>query len=335
MPAASDTAILIAGPTASGKTALAVSIAKKLNGSVINADSMQVYADLEILSARPAPDEQEGVPHLLFGHVDGAVNYSVGKWLADAAVAIAQVRAAGRIPVITGGTGLYFKGLLEGLSQMPPVPEEVRARVRALLAGLSGEAMHARLARVDAAGAARIAPGDRQRIERALEVFEATGRPLSEFQGNRGEALLDMQLCAAFFLEPDRAVLRDRIDQRFDKMIAAGALEEVRALAERRLDPALPVMRAHGVPGLLAYLQGEMTLAEAIEKGKGDTRRYAKRQFTWFRHQLPQFVWTAPERAQEALGARLAELEDPCSRAPCRLVRTGNSNRRGPYGNCS
>lgn len=310
MPAASDTAILIAGPTASGKTALAVSIAKKLNGSVINADSMQVYADLEILSARPAPDEQEGVPHLLFGHVDGAVNYSVGKWLADAAVAIAQVRAAGRIPVITGGTGLYFKGLLEGLSQMPPVPEEVRARVRALLAGLSGEAMHARLARVDAAGAARIAPGDRQRIERALEVFEATGRPLSEFQGNRGEALLDMQLCAAFFLEPDRAVLRDRIDQRFDKMIAAGALEEVRALAERRLDPALPVMRAHGVPGLLAYLQGEMTLAEAIEKGKGDTRRYAKRQFTWFRHQLPQFVWTAPERAQEALGARLAELED-------------------------
>ncbi len=315
MTAVSDIAILIAGPTASGKTALAVSIAKKLNGAVINADSMQVYADLDILSARPSVQEQGGIEHVMFGHVDGAVNYSVGKWLADAVRAVDSVRAAGKIPVIAGGTGLYFKSLLQGLSQIPPVAEDIRASVRQSLEGQSAEVMHSRLQAIDPQSAERIKPADRQRIERALEVFEATGRPLSAFQGNRGPAVLDHARCVQVFLEPDRAVLHERIDRRFDVMMEAGALDEVRVLAQRGLDPALPVMRAHGVPGLLAFLAGTLPLEKAIEKGKGDTRRYAKRQFTWFRHQLPDFEWCRPETALERLQTRAASLEDPAARA--------------------
>ncbi|MGE3245753.1 MAG: tRNA (adenosine(37)-N6)-dimethylallyltransferase MiaA [Beijerinckiaceae bacterium] len=298
MTPANKSAVLIAGPTASGKTTLAVSIAKRIGGSVINADSMQVYADLDILSARPDADERQGVEHLLFAHVDARVNYSAGKWLADAAVAMESVRASGRVPVVAGGTGLYFKALLHGLSQIPAVPEAVRASVRQRLADMAPEAMHAAATAADPEAAARIGPGDRQRLERVLEVFEATGKALSSFQGNRSAALLRAEDCACIFLSPGRDLLRERIDRRFDAMIERGAIEEVRRLMDRGLDPALPAMRAHGVPGLIDYLQGRSTLEEAVERGKSDTRRYAKRQFTWFRHQLPEFEWFAPETAE-------------------------------------
>jgi tRNA dimethylallyltransferase len=298
-------AILIAGPTASGKTALAVAIAKAIGGSVINADSMQVYSDLFILSARPDAKEQAGIPHLMFGHVDGSVNYSAGKWCADAQKAIASVRDAGRVPVIAGGTGLYFKTLLHGLSDIPQVPDDVRQRVRVRAASMTGDQLHEQLAQCDPVLAQRIRPGDAQRLVRALEVFEATGKPLSSFQDNRGDAALDIGDCIAVFLAPDRALLRERINLRFDRMVEAGAVEEVRRLAASGLDPQLPLMRAHGVPGLLAYLRGETTLEAAIDRGKGDTRKYAKRQFTWFRHQLSAFEWVEPSEAEALIMRRV------------------------------
>ncbi len=298
-------AVLIAGPTASGKTALAVAVAKALGGAVINADSMQVYRDLFVLSARPDKTEQSGVAHALFGHVDGVVNYSAGKWRADAADAIQRIRGAGQTPVIAGGTGLYFRTLLEGLSEIPPVPTAVRQNVRAMADVTPLADLHRRLADVDPVLGARIRPGDHQRIVRALEVYEATGQPLSSFQNNRGPALLEAASCACVFLAPERALLRERINRRFEQMVENGALDEVERLAARGLDPQLPVMRAHGVPGLLAFLRGEVGFEQAIEKGKGDTRRYAKRQFTWFRHQLPAFEWTAPEAALEAVLGRV------------------------------
>lgn len=291
-------AILIAGPTASGKSALAIRLAEMTGGWVVNADSMQVYRDLRILTARPSPEEEARVPHKLFGHVDGAVNYSVGKWLADAQDLLAEMRAAGVTPVIAGGTGMYFKALTQGLSDIPAVPDEVRARVRAEAEGIAPEVLHARLAACDPLTAARLRPSDPQRIIRALEVFAATGQPLATFQGARQTPMLDVAACLCLFLAPDRAVLNARIDARFDAMMAQGALDEVRALAARGLDPALPIMRAHGAPGLMAYLRGEAILDDAIARGKKDTRAYAKRQFTFARHQLPDFRWIAPDEAE-------------------------------------
>lgn len=301
-------ALLIAGPTASGKTALAVSLAKTFDGVVINADSMQVYSDLRVLTARPTIDEQEGVDHLLFGHVDGAVNYSAGKWLRDAQDAINSARASRRLPIITGGTGLYFKSLVEGLSDIPPVPAEVRADIRAETAGLTDEALKQRVEKIDPVAASRIRSGDRQRLERAMEVHAASGQPLSFFQERRSEPLLDLKACSALFLTPDRSLLYTRINRRFEHMMEVGALEEVRALAARDLDRHLPIMRAHGVPGLIDYLNGNSSRDEAIARGQMDTRHYAKRQFTWFRHQLPEFEWVEPDQA-------FAVVEKRCGRA--------------------
>ncbi len=299
-------AIVIAGPTASGKSAAAVVLARALNGVVINADSMQVYRDLHVLTARPTPEEEGGIPHHLFGHVDGAVNYSVGYYLKDATAAIADAWQAGKLPVIAGGTGLYFKALVEGLSDIPPVPEEVRAAVRALAETLSAEALHAHLAVRDAAGAARLNPADSPRVQRALEVVEATGKSLASFHDNRTPGPLVGKRLKKLFLDADRDLLRSRINARFEKMMAEGALDEVRALHARRLDPLLPVMRAHGVPGLIDYLEGRVSLEDAITRGQADTRRYAKRQFTWFRHQLEGWDWVKPADAVEAVLGRPA-----------------------------
>lgn len=293
-------AILIAGPTASGKSALAIRLAERIGGWVVNADSMQVYADLRVLTARPTPEEEASVPHKLFGHIDSATNYSVGKWLADAAHVLAAARAAGATPVFAGGTGMYFKALTQGLSDIPAVSEETRARVRAEAEGVAPQALHARLAACDPETAARLRPSDPQRILRALEVFAETGKPLASFQGARQAPLLDVGGCLCLFLAPERDALRQRIDARFDAMMAQGALDEVRSLAARGLDPALPAMRAHGAPGLMAYLRGAATLEEAISKGKADTRAYSKRQFTFARHQLPDFRWITPEEAASA-----------------------------------
>jgi tRNA dimethylallyltransferase len=296
--------ILIAGPTASGKSALALRLAERLGGTIINADSMQVYRDLSILTARPSGADEARVPHLMFATVDGATNFSVGQYLAAAEQALAQTREAERIPIFTGGTGLYFKALLNGLSDIPAIPAQIRAELRAQSAGLSPPDLHARLAAIDPATAVRLRPSDPQRILRALEVFAATGQPLSSFQGARVKPLLAAAECLSLFIAPRRAALHAAIDQRFDEMLAAGALDEVEALRQRQLDPALPIMRAHGVPHLVAHLENRIPLEEAARLGKRDTRAYVKRQFTFARHQLPEFLWLAPDNLMPQASAR-------------------------------
>ena len=300
----SSGAILIAGPTASGKSALALALAERFGGLIVNTDSMQVYRDLRIITARPSPEEEARVPHRLYGHVDAAVNYSAAKFLADAQAVLAEARALKRVPIFAGGTGLYFKALTRGLSAVPPVPADVRAAVRARLAAEGPQALHAALAARDPVGAARLNPADRVRIARALEVVEATGRPLEDWHRLQGAPLIAPAAAVKVFLAPERDEVYARIDQRFDRMIAAGAIEEVRALAARKLDPLLPAMKAHGVPWLIRHLTGEITLAEAIKQAKLDTRHYAKRQFTWFRHQFADWTWAPPETALDTvLGA--------------------------------
>jgi tRNA dimethylallyltransferase len=301
-------AVLIAGPTASGKSALALSLAERTGGIVINADSMQVYRDLRILTARPTPEDEARVPHRLYGHVDAGVNCSAGMWVGDAAKTIEEARTQNRLPIFTGGSGLYFKALTRGLSAVPPIPSEVRDDVRARLERDGAEALHAVLAQLDPVTAERLKPRDRTRIARALEVVEATGRSLTDWHRDGLPPLLPPGRVRAVFLAPDREALYARIDARFGAMLAAGALEEVAALAERRLDPLLPVMKAHGVPALIRHLKGEMSLEQAAEIGRADTRHYAKRQFTWFRHQLPEFQWTRPEEADEWVVGALPKL---------------------------
>jgi tRNA dimethylallyltransferase len=298
-------AVLIAGPTASGKSALAISLARRTGGVVVNADSMQVYRDLHVITARPSSEDEAEAPHRLYGHVDGATNYSLGHYMADAAAILDEARAQDRLPIFVGGTGLYFKALLDGISDIPAVPAEVRERVRSAGEGRPTPDLHLELQRLDPETAHALRPTDRLRVLRALEVFEATGCALASFHGRRGGALLSSDACARFFLAPDRDWLRERINARFAAMMVAGALEEVRRLAGRGLDPALPVMRAHGVPGVLAHLRGEIGLEEAVVRGQADTRRYAKRQFTWFRHQMPGWAWVAPEEAASAMQAAI------------------------------
>ena len=268
---------------------------------------MQVYRDLRVLTARPTVEEEEAAPHRLYGHVDGAVNYSVGHYLGDLGRALDEADRARQIPIIVGGTGLYFKAMLEGLSDIPEVPAEVRERIRRESEGLAAPELHAALASKDPETACTLHPSDRLRILRALEVHAATGRPILSFREERRPGLLTGVSVVRLFLSPDRDALRRRIDARFVAMIEQNALEEVAALRDRHLDPMLPVMRAHGVPGLVAYLNGEISLDEAIAKGQADTRRYAKRQFTWFRHQLPGWVWTSPE---EGLDVALRSFSD-------------------------
>jgi tRNA dimethylallyltransferase len=301
--AANSKAVLIAGPTASGKSALALQLAQTQDAVIINADSMQVYRDLRIITARPTPEEEAQVPHRLYGHVDAAVNFSAGHWVADAALALAQARAQNRLPIFVGGSGLYFKALTRGLSAVPPIPAEVRDSVRARLELDGVEALHAELARRDQATAERLRPRDRIRIARALEVIESTGRSLTDWHRDGLPPLLPQGTFSALFLAPDRDQLYARIDARFDAMLAAGAPEEVAALAARRLDPLLPAMKAHGVPVLIRHLKGEITLEEAATIARADTRHYAKRQFTWFRHQLPEFEWMKPDEAGRWLDA--------------------------------
>lgn len=291
--------LLIAGPTASGKSALALELAARTGGAIVNADAMQVYRDLRVLTARPTLEDEARAPHRLFGSVDGAENFSVGRWLD----AVRPILAEARPLILVGGTGLYFKALTQGLSDIPAVPEEVRARVRAEAQGLAPHELHERLAARDPLTAARLRPTDPQRVVRAWEVWEATGRPLLSFQQARRPPVLPPGSYAAVFLAVDRSELNARIAARFRAMVAGGALEEVAALAKRGLDPALPLMRAHGVPALVAHLRGEMALEDAIARGVLDTRRYAKRQWTFARHQLPDFRWVgAAEAAAHLLG---------------------------------
>lgn len=304
-------AVLIAGPTASGKSALALELALVTGGVVINADSMQVYHDLRVITARPTGADEALVPHRLYGHVDAAVNFSAGAWVSDAAKVLEDSASEGRLPIFVGGTGLYFKALTAGLSVVPPIPVEVRDDVRARLERNGVEALHEELARRDPRAAERLNLRDRTRIARALEVIEATGRSLLDWHREGQPPLLPRDSFRAVFLAPERDELYARIDARFDAMLGAGALREIERLAARRLDPLLPAMKAHGVPALIRHLRGELNLEEAASIGRADTRHYAKRQFTWFRHQLPEFEWVRPEEARGWLAAAVRATEEP------------------------
>jgi tRNA dimethylallyltransferase len=301
-------AILIAGPTASGKSALALALAEKLNGVIVNADSMQVYRDLRVITARPTPQEEALVPHRLYGHVDAAVNYSTGQWLRDVSAVLAELKAQGRPAILVGGTGLYFKALTAGLAAVPPIPADIRDAVRARIEKEGASALHAELMRLDPASAQRVTVNDRSRISRALEVMLATGRSLSDWHREGMPPLIDATRAAKVFITCERTELVHRIEARFAGMLAAGALAEVRALAARELDPSLPAMKAHGVPWLIRHLNGEITLEEASAGAVMDTRRYAKRQLTWFRNQMKDWPGAPAAEAEMALEKQLAGL---------------------------
>jgi tRNA dimethylallyltransferase len=294
-------AILIAGPTATGKSALALALAEKLNGVIVNADSMQVYRDLRVLTARPTPQEERRVPHRLYGHVDAAENYSVGRWCREVGEVLGELKAQGRTAILVGGSGLYFKALTAGLAAVPPIPAEIRSAVRGRLQREGVRPLYAELIERDPDTANRLMPNDRARISRALEVMLATGRSLSDWHREGLPPLLDAARAAKVFITCERAELVRRIETRFAGMLAAGALDEVRALAARRLDPLLPAMKAHGVPWLIRHLNGEITLEEAAAGAVMDTRRYAKRQLTWFRNQMKDWPWVGAEEAEKAL----------------------------------
>jgi tRNA dimethylallyltransferase len=302
-------ALLIMGPTASGKSALALALAARLGGEIVNADSMQVYRDFRVLTARPTPDDEKVAPHHLYGHVDAAELYSVGRWLNDALAAITAIQARGARPILIGGTGLYFKALTQGLADIPPADPELRASLRERAARDGAAALHAELARRDPQGAARLQPNDAPRVLRALEVLDTTGESISVLQANTRAPLTPAQW-AGVVLTPARESLYAAINARFDAMLAAGALQEVRAFAARGLDPALPAMKAHGAPALMAHLRGEISLAEAAEIGKRDTRRYAKRQFTWIAGQMRDWPRIADHGLDARVLAALAEAGD-------------------------
>ena len=300
------TAILIAGPTASGKSALALALAEKIGGTIVNADSMQVYRDLRVITARPTPAEEARVPHRLYGHVDAGENYSVGRWCRDVGTVLAEIEHQGRVAILVGGTGLYFKALTTGLAAVPPIPAEIRGQVRARMASEGAAALHGELASLDPITAQRLMVNDRSRIARALEVVLATGRSLTDWHREGLPALVDSARAAKIFLTCERTQLVARIEARFAAMLEDGALDEVRALERRQLDPLLPAMKAHGVPWLIRHLHGEISLDEAAAGAIMDTRRYAKRQLTWFRNQMTDWPWAAPEEAQKALETQLA-----------------------------
>jgi tRNA dimethylallyltransferase len=278
--------VVIAGPTASGKTALAGDAAATFGGAVVNADSMQIYRGMTVLTDAPDAAARTRVPHYLFGALDPAEPCSAGRWRGMALAAIREAHEAGRVPFVVGGTGLYLRALMRGIAPVPPVPPEIRERLRARSAAEPVEALHAELHRRDPAAAARISAGDLQRTLRALEVLEATGRSLIEWQRAAGPAETEGLRFLVLLLMPPREQVYAAIDARFETMIARGAVDEVAALVARGLDPALPAMKALGVPALRRHLAGEIGRDEAVRAAQQATRRYAKRQMTWFRHQI-------------------------------------------------
>lgn len=294
-------AVLIAGPTASGKSALALALAERFGGAIVNADSMQVYSGLRVITARPSLDEEERVPHRLYGHVDAAETYSTGRWLREVARVLDDIAAGGRVPIVVGGTGLYFKVLTEGIAAVPAIPAEIRESVRERLARDGVSVLYAELTALDPVTAARLMPLDRSRIARALEVVLATGRSISDWHGEGTAPLLPPERVVKIFVTLERTQLVSRIEARFAAMMQAGALDEVAALAARGLDPLLPAMKAHGVPWLIRHLQGEIPLDEAIAGSIMDTRRYAKRQHTWFRGQMKDWPMVPVEQAFDAI----------------------------------
>jgi len=298
--------LLIAGPTAAGKSALALRAAERLGAEIINADSMQLYAGMEAITAAPDETDRERAPHHLYGCADPGERWSVGRWLDAALVEIAAVNARGRRAVIVGGTGLYFKALTEGLAPAPDIPDEIRAEVDRLhlIGGVA--ALRAEAERLDPVAAGRVLGDDTQRLRRIIEVARTAAVPLSILQRQTRPGI-DPARWRAVVVQPDRAALYKRIAQRFEKMIRAGAIDEVKALARRGLDPDLPAMKAVGVPPLLAFVQGLIGIDEALEAAVRDTRHLAKRQYTWFRNQHPG--WARVESLDEdAAAAELAPV---------------------------
>ena len=286
-------ALFIAGPTASGKSAFALEVAGRRDAVIINADSMQVYRDLPVLTACPSSEEQASAPHRLYGFLDGAQACSVAFWADKAMAEIESAWNADKLPILAGGTGMYFKVLLDGIAKIPDIPDDIRASVRrdCLLEG--SETLHRELQGIDPEAAARLAPGDSQRISRAVEVFRATGTPLSIWQQDTPPGPMAKLDRAGgvdkIAIIPERGTLYRRCDLRFDKMVESGAIEEVEALVARQLSPDLPIMRALGVPALTAYLAGSVSLEAASADAKMQTRRFAKRQLTWLRNQFSQW----------------------------------------------
>lgn len=288
-------AVLIAGPTASGKSRAALELAEMIGGVVINADSMQVYAEAPVLTAQPPAEDRARVPHLLYGHVPAREVYSVGRWRDDAIAALEQARAMARTPIFVGGTGMYFGALTDGLADIPPVPPDVRDAARALLDEIGVAALHARLAARDPVTASRLRPTDPQRVLRAWEVLAATGRPLSAWQDAPAAPVLRGVRIAAFVLDPPRAVLRAQIAARFAAMVEQGGLDEARALAG--LDPALPAAKLLGLRPLQGLAAGNLTRDAALEAAITATRQFAKRQMTWFRHRMAHYIWYDPSQS--------------------------------------
>ena len=279
---------LIAGPTASGKTALALRLAEQTGAEIVNADALQIYRDLRILSARPSPDEAALAPHHLFGVADAADGWSVGRWLRTALAVLEDIRARGRPAIVVGGTGLYFRALTQGLADIPAVPAAVLQAVEGRFDALGEVAFRDQLRGADPVAEARIAPNDRQRLARALAVAEATGRPLSAWQADTRPDL-PADAWRAVVLDPPRDVLHIRCDQRLELMMDQGAVEEAAALAARGLDDRLPAMKAVGLRELAAYARSETSRAVALAAAQAATRQYAKRQMTWFRNQTPDW----------------------------------------------
>ncbi|ESZ23466.1 tRNA delta(2)-isopentenylpyrophosphate transferase [Mesorhizobium sp. L2C084A000] len=288
-------AILIAGPTASGKSALALDLAEHRGGVIVNTDSMQGYSVLDVLTARPEAADLARAPHYLYGHVQPATAYSTGAWLRDVMKLIDDGTFFERPVIFVGGTGLYFRALAEGISEMPDIPQRVRDRWRYELKEQGAVKLHSLLLREDSAAAMMFKPTDSQRVVRALEVLDASGRSILEWQAERGQPLIDRESARFLVIDPDRAALVARIDKRFDQMLDKGALDEVKRLAALGLDPELPAMKAIGVRELQAAMAGEIGFPEAIERAKIATRQYSKRQTTWFRHQLgPEWLRLRP-----------------------------------------
>jgi len=282
-------AVLIAGPTASGKSAAALALAQELGGAIINADSMQVYAELRVLTARPTLEDERRVPHFLYGHVRATERYSAGRYQAEATQALRQARERGLVPIFVGGTGLYFGVLTEGLSPIPTVPAAVRTEVRRRFESLGRDAFFADLSKRDEATAAKLRPSDTQRLLRAADVLEATGRPLSAWQNARGHSVLGEVRVERFVMSPPREVLLERIDARLRAMPERDVLDEVCAV--RGLDPSLPAAKALGVPQFARHLSGACSFSDALAEVQIATRQYAKRQLTWFRNRMMDWKW--------------------------------------------
>ena len=276
--------ICIAGPTASGKSAWALEIAKSVGGEIINADALQVYADLQILSARPKLSDMDGIPHHLFGHVAGDVRYSTGQWLRDVQPVILDCLARDVIPILTGGTGLYFKALTEGIAEVPPVSSEAMSAAQSVLDVRGIEALRGEAERVDPIAAARVLGNDPQRLLRIVSVYNETERALSDWQADT-RPVIPKRFCKLAVLLPEREGLYNRINARFGDMLENGGLAEAKTVYSKGYDPSLPMMKAIGLQQFFPYLRGQVELGEAIERAKRDTRRFAKRQFTWFRGQ--------------------------------------------------